>query len=69
MMRLYNIIKDKRLEQYAFALCTIEMIREVLRRIFNVPKSGVSVWRTLKALGQSAQRSKYVAYQQNEDAV
>jgi hypothetical protein len=31
--------------------------------------SGVSVWRTLKALGLSAQRPKYAAYQQNEEAV
>jgi hypothetical protein len=30
--------------------------------------SGVSVWRTLKALGLSAQRPRYAAYQQNEEA-
>jgi transposase len=29
---------------------------------------GVSVWRTLKALGLSAQRPRHVAYQQNEEA-
>jgi hypothetical protein len=27
------------------------------------------VWRTLKALGLSAERPKHVAYQQNEEAV
>jgi transposase len=70
MMRLYTIIKDKTPEQYTFpfVLWTIEIIREVLRRIFNVHMSGVSVWRTLKALGLSAQRPKHVAYQQNGEA-
>ena len=54
---------------FPFALWTIEIIREVIRRVFNVPMSGVSVWRTLRALGLSAQRPKYVAYQQNREAV
>jgi transposase len=56
MMRLYNIIKDETPEQYTFdfALWTIEIIREVIKRIFKVSMSGVSVWRTLKALGLSA---------------
>jgi transposase len=71
LMRLYKIIKDKTPEQYTFpfALWTIEIIREVIRRVFNVRMSGVSVWRTLKALGLSPQRPKYAAYQQNEEAV
>jgi hypothetical protein len=58
-------------EQYAFdfALWTIETIREVIQRLFQVTMSGVSVWRTLKALGLSAQRPRHVAYQQNEEAV
>jgi hypothetical protein len=71
MMRLYNIVKDKTPEQYTFpfGLWTIEIIREMIRRIFNAHMSDVSVWRTLKALGLSAQRPKHVAYQQNEEAV
>jgi transposase len=71
MMRLYNIIKDETPEQYKFdfALWTIEIIREVIKRILKVSMSGVSVWRTLKALGLSAQRPRHVAYQQNEEAV
>jgi transposase len=58
MMRLYTIIKDETPEQYTFdfALWTIEIIREVIKRIFKVSMSGVSVGRTLKALGLSAQR-------------
>jgi transposase len=71
MEKLYNMIGDKTPEQYKFpfALWTIEIIREVIKRIFHVSMSGVSVWRTLKALGLSAQRPKHVAYQQNEEAV
>jgi transposase len=71
MMRLYDIIKDETPEQYKFdfALWTIEIIREVIKQIFKVTMSGVSVWRTLKALGLSAQRPRHVAYQQNEEAV
>ena len=71
MMRLYAIITDKTPEQYKFpfALWTVEIIREVIRRVFKVSMSGVSVWRTLKALGLSAQRPKHVAYQQNAEAV
>jgi hypothetical protein len=71
MMRLYTIIKDETPEQYTFpfTLWTIEIIREVLRRVFKVSMSGVSVWRTLKALGMSAQRPKHAAYQQKEEAV
>jgi transposase len=71
MEKLYKIIVDKTPDQYKFpfALWTIEIIREVIKRIFHVSMSGVSVWRTLKALGLSAQRPKHVAYQQNEEAV
>ncbi|MDR2797223.1 MAG: winged helix-turn-helix domain-containing protein [Treponema sp.] len=42
----------------------MEIIREVIKRIGKVTMSGVSVWRTLKALGLSAQRPRHVAYQQ-----
>jgi transposase len=71
MMRLYAIIKDETPEQYKFpfALWTIEIIREVLKREFQVVLSGVPVWRTLKALGLSAQRPRPAAYQQNKEAV
>jgi transposase len=70
-MKLYDIIVDKTPEQFKFpfALWTIDIIREVIKRKFNVSISGVSVWRTLKSLGLSAQRPKHVAYQQNADAV
>ncbi|MDR2738353.1 MAG: winged helix-turn-helix domain-containing protein [Treponema sp.] len=47
----------------------MEIIREVIKRLFQVSMSGVSVWRTLKALGLSAQRPRHEAYQQNEEAV
>jgi transposase len=59
-------IKDETPEQYTFdfVLWTIETIREVIQRLFQVTMSVVSVWRTLKALGLSAQRPRHVAYQQ-----
>jgi transposase len=71
MMRLYNIIKDETPQQYRFpfALWTIEIVREVIKRTFKVAMSGVSVWRTLKALGLSVQGPKHAAYQQNKEAV
>ncbi|GHT94721.1 hypothetical protein FACS1894141_1920 [Spirochaetia bacterium] len=71
MGKLYKIIVDKTPEQYKFpfALWTIEIIREVIKGIFHVSMSGVSVRRTLKALGLSAQRPKHAAYQQNGEAV
>jgi transposase len=70
-MTLYNIIVDKTPEQFKFpfALWTIDIIREVIKREFNVSISGVSVWRTLQSLGLSAQRPKHVAYQQNAEVV
>jgi transposase len=71
MMRLYNIIKDETPDQYTFgfALWTIEIIREFIKRVFKITMSRVSVWRTLKALGLSAQRPRHVTYQHKEEAV
>jgi hypothetical protein len=70
MACLYTIIKDNAPEQYTFPfdLRSIEIMREVIRRTFNVYMSGVSVWRALKALGMPARRPKYAAYQQGEEA-
>jgi transposase len=70
-MKLYDMIVDKTPEQFKFsyALWTIAIIREVIEREFQVRMSEVSVWRTLQSLGLSAQRPKYIAYQQNAEAV
>jgi transposase len=71
MFHLYKIIATTPPEQYQceFALWTVEMVREVIRREFKVKMSPVSVWRTLRALGLTSQKPKRVAYQQNPAAV
>jgi transposase len=69
--RVYALVvgADPRQLQFEFALWTREMIREVIRREFDVALSVVSVGRLLKKLGLSAQRPLYRAYQQNPQAV
>jgi transposase len=46
-----------------------EIVRQLLAREFGVKLSGVSVWRTLRALGLTPQKPKRVACQQNPGAV
>jgi transposase len=60
---------DPRQLQFAFALCTRAMVRELIRREFAVRLSEVSVGRLLRKLGLSPQRPLYRAYQQNPEAV
>jgi hypothetical protein len=55
--------------QFAFALWTRAMVRELIRREFAVALSEVSVGRLLRKLGLSPQRPLYRAYQQNPEAV
>jgi transposase len=71
MFQLYKIITcgNPLQYQFEFALWTIEIVRQVIAREFGVKLSGVSVWRTLRALGLSPQKPKRVAYQQNPRAV
>jgi transposase len=45
------------------------MVRQVIRREFNVALSVVSVGRLLRTMGLSPQRPLYRAYQQNPEAV
>ena len=60
---------DPRQLQFAFALWTRAMVRELIRREFGVALSEVSVGRLLRKLGLSPQRPLYRAYQQNPEAV
>jgi transposase len=48
-----------------FALWTCTMVRELIRREFDVSLSEVSVGRLLKKLGLTPQRPKWSAYQQD----
>jgi transposase len=61
--------KDPRQFQFEFALWTVAMIREVIRRHLGVRLSRVSVWRLLKKLGLTPQRPLHRAYQQDPEAV
>lgn len=51
--------------QFEFALWTLSMIRELIRRKFAVSLSEVSVGRLMKRLGYSPQRPLYRAWQQD----
>jgi transposase len=69
--RLYALVvgRDPRQLSFAFALWTREMVRQVIRREFDVALSTVSVGRLLRTMGLSPQRPLHRAYQQNLDAV
>ena len=71
MERIYTLVvgKDPRQLQFDFALWTREMIRELIRREFDVRLSAVSVGRLLRKLGLSPQRPTWLATQQNPEAV
>ena len=71
MKKLYNDIVDKTPEQlkFSFGLWTRELVREHIRRKFNVSLSGVSVSRILAKMGMSPQKPLMRAYQQNETLV
>jgi transposase len=71
MRRLYTLITgtDPRQLEFAFALWTREMVRELIRREFRVSLSAVSVGRLLRTLGLSPQRPMWRAWQADPDAV
>jgi transposase len=67
MAKLARMIRDKTPLQYSFefALWTLAIIRELIKREFGVSLSEVSVGRVMKRLGFSAQRPLYRAWQQD----
>jgi transposase len=69
--RLYEWIvgSDPAQFSFEFALWTREMVRQVIRREFQISLSVVSVGRLLRTMGLSPQRPLYRAYQQNPEAV
>jgi transposase len=71
LQQLYRLIvgKDPRQLRFEFALWTRDMVRELIRREFNVRLSVVSVGRLLRKLGLSPQRPLWRAWQQDAEAV
>ena len=71
LQTLYQIITSKNPIQlkFEFALWTRAMIRELIRKEFNVRLSDVSVGRLLRKLGLSPQKPLRRAYQQDEAKV
>ena len=71
MRRLYTLITgaDPRQLEFAFALWTRDMVRELIRREFRISLSAVSVGRLLRTLGLSPQRPLWRAWQADPDAV
>lgn len=71
MQQLASIVRHRNPLQYAFefALWTRALIREVIRKEFNVRLTEVSVGRLLRRLGMSPQKPLYRAYQQNPEVV
>ena len=71
MAWLARTIREKNPLQlnFPFALWTVPMIRELIRREFGVRLSEVSVRRLLRNLGITPQRSKHKAHQQNPTLV
>jgi transposase len=71
LRQIYTLVvgNDPRQLSFEFALWTRDMVRELIRREFDVKLSVVSVGRLLRKLGLSPQRPLWRAYQQNPMAV
>jgi transposase len=68
LQRIYTLVVGKNPLQlrFQFALWTRGMVRELIKREFNVSLSEVSVGRLLKQLGLTPQRPQRKSYQQDE---
>jgi len=71
MQKLYHLITSKNPLQldFEFALWTRAMVRELIRKQFDIRLSDVSVGRLLRKLGLSPQKPLYRAYQRDEEKV
>lgn len=71
MKKLARIVRTKNPLQlkFEFALWTLAMVRELIRREFGVKLSEVSVGRILRRLGFTPQRPLYRAWQQDKALV
>jgi len=71
LQKLASIIREKNPLQlkFEFALWTLSIIRELLRRDFGIRISEVSVGRLMKRIGFTPQRPLYRAWQQDKQLV
>lgn len=71
LSKLSRIVRTKNPLQlhFPYALWTLAMIREVIKKQFGVTLSEVSVGRLMRRLGFSPQRPLYRAWQQDPDLV
>jgi transposase len=71
MQKLARIIRDKNPLQlkFEYALWTLAMVRDLIRREFGVKLSEVSVGRVMRRLGFTPQRPLYRAWQQDKTLV
>ena len=68
---LYDAItmKDPMQFQFDFCLWTLEIIRNIIRKTFNISISKASISRLMRQIGLSAQRPVFKAVQQNPQEV
>lgn len=71
LQKLAKIVREKNplQEKFEFALWTLAMLRELLRRDFGIKISEVSVGRLMKRIGFTPQRPLYRAWQQDKQLV
>lgn len=71
LQKIYRLVVgvDPRQLKFEFALWTRAMVRELIRREFNIKMSEVSVGRMLRKLGLSPQRPTHRAIQRDELSV
>ena len=71
LQTIYRIVTkdDPRQLKFFFALWTCALVRELIRRKFEISLSEVSVGRVLKKLGLTPQRPLWRAYQQDKRLV
>lgn len=60
---------DPRQFRLEFALWTLGLIKELIRKKYGMRLGTTSVWRLLRQLGLTCQRPLFKAYQQNREAV
>ena len=71
MLRILETVRDKTPLQmkFPFILRTLKIIRETVRKRFDIKLGVTTAWRVMKRLGLTCQRPKFRAYQKDSAAV